>query len=240
MKVIVPLAGPEGAVEKEFGEFKNLISIYDKPLLKYVSDNRPYDLSEAAFILWRDTDNKYHISKRLKEIMGSRIEIFILDEVTEGAPCSVTAYLEQSNVKGDILIDLLDQHLSLKADFIQFIENNRKIAKGIIPTFKSKYWKWSYVRTDKDGFVEEVQEKVNPPISEDATAGVYYFSDTEDYIYAAKQMIRLDKRVSFNHKFFVSCVYNELPKKSVVSFPTTITCPLGSVEGIKAFEQIAW
>lgn len=240
MKIIVPLAGPEGTVEKEFGEFKNLISIYDKPLLKYVSDARPYDLSKAAFILWKDTNEKYNIADRLKRILGGSIEIFMLDEITEGAPCSVMAYLEQRNLKGDVLVDLLDQHLNFKADFIKFIKDNRKRVKGIIPTFKSKYWRWSYARSDEKGFVEEVQEKVNPPVSKDATAGVYYFSDVEDYVTATKQMVRLDKRVKFNHKFFVSCVYNELPKRSIITFPTSIICPLGSIEGIKAFEQIAW
>ena len=240
VRVIVPLAGPEGEVEREFKEFKNLIEVYDKPLIKYIAEKRPYDLKKAAFILLNETDKKYHIAKRLRGILGKKIEIFILDKQTEGAPCSVKVYLEERGSKEDILIDLLDQHLELGGDFIRFIKSNRVKVKGIIPTFKSRYWKWSYVRLDKHGFVKEVQEKVNPPISDNATAGVYYFSSAKDFISATDEMVRLDKRVKFNNKFFVSCVYNEFPRHSVISYPTNIICPLGSVEGIKLFKQIAW
>ena len=240
MKIIVPLAGPEGEVEKEFRDFKNLIEVYNKPLIKYIAEKRPYDLSKAAFILFKDTDKRYNLSKRLKGIFGKNTEVFILERITEGAPCSVIEYIKQRKIKEDIMIDLVDQHLALDKRFIQFIKQKKKKVKGIIPTFKSRYWKWSYVCLDKNGFVEKVQEKVDPPISDNATAGVYYFSDTDDFVVAAQQMIRLNKRVKFNDKFFVSCVYNELPKKTVLTYPASIICPLGSVEGIKLFSQIAW
>lgn len=240
MKIVIPLAGPEGEVEREFKEFKNLIEVYNKPLIKYIADKRPYDLRKAVFILLDETNKKYDIAKRLRGILGRKIEIFILDKLTEGAPCSVAAYLKECGTKEDILVDLLDQHLNLGDGFIKFIKKNRVKVKGIIPTFKSRYWKWSYVHLGKNGFVKEVREKVNPPISDNATAGVYYFSYAKDFILATEQMVRLNKRVKFNNKFFVSCVYNELPKRSVINYPTQIICPLGSVEGIKLFKQIAW
>lgn len=240
MKIIVPLAGPEGDAEKEFKDFKNLIEVCNKPLIKYIADKRPYDLSKAAFILLKKTDEKYGIAARLKKIFGNGIQVFVLQKITQGAACSVISYLEEFKVKGDILVDLADQYLTLDSRFTAFIKKNSCAVKGIIPVFKSRYWKWSYVRFDKSGFVKEVQEKVNPPISNDATAGVYYFSSAREYLVAAKQMVRLNRRVKFNNKFFVSCVYNEFPKKSVIGFPTNIICPLGSVEGIKLFQQIAW
>jgi NDP-sugar pyrophosphorylase family protein len=238
MKVIIPLAGPEGGVEKEFKEFKNLIEIYNVPWIKYIADSRPYDLSKAVFLLLGETNKKYNIAARLKGILGSGIEIFILDKPTEGSACSVLTYLEHSKIKEDILIDLADQYLSFDKWFLEFIEKNKDKLTSIIPTFKSRYWKWSYARLDKEGFVEEVQEKVDPPISNDATAAIYYFSSAAIYTQAAKEMIRLDKRVKFNNKFFISCVYNELPRKTVVTFPTRLICPLGSSEGIKIFSQI--
>lgn len=240
MKIIVPLAGPEGEVENEFGEFKNLIKVYNKTLIEYIADKRPYDLKKAAFILLKETDAKYDIALRLKKILGNNIEIFMLDKPTEGAPCSVAEYLKNSKCDEDILIDLLDQYLDLGDNFISYINDNKRNVKGIIPTFKSKYWKWSYVLLDNDNFVKEVQEKVNPPISGDATAGVYYFSSVKAYLQAHEQMVRLDKRVKFNNKFFVSCVYNELPPKSVINYPAKIICPLGSIDGIRVFPQIAW
>lgn len=240
MRIIVPLAGPEGEVEREFKDFKNLIEVHDKPLIKYIAENRPYDLGKATFILLKDTDKRYDISKRLKKVLGNGIEIFVLNTLTDGAPCSVMEYLKEHKINTDILVDLADQYLSLGEYFMDFIRKNRKKVKGIIPTFKSRYWKWSYVRLDKNSFVEEVQEKVDPPISDNATAGLYYFSSVTDFVRATERMVRLNKRVKFNNKFFVSCVYNELPKKSVITYPAEIICPLGSVGGIKVFAQIIW
>lgn len=240
MKIIIPLAGPEGEVEKEFKEFKNLIEVYKKPLIKYIADSRPYSLAQAAFILLGETNKKYNIAARLKSILGKGIEIFTLDEITEGAACSVLRYLEQVGVEDDIIIDLADQYLLLDKKFINFMNKHKNMAKGIIPTFNSRYWKWSYVKLNKDGFVCKVREKVNPPLSSDATAGVYYFSNSKEYMRAAKKMIKCNKRVKFNNKFFVSCVYNEFPENCILNYPTKIICPLGSVEGIMAFEQIVW
>ena len=240
VKIIVPLAGPEGEVEREFKEFKNLIEVYNKPLIKYIAEKRPYDLKKAAYILLKETNKKYDIARRLKKILGSDLEFFMLDKITEGAACSVAAYLREYGCKGDILVDLVDQHLDLGRGFTKFIKENKANVEGVIPTFKSRYWKWSYARVDKDGFVKEVQEKVNPPISDNATAGVYYFSSSKGFLSAAGQMVELNKRVKFNNKFFVSCVYNELPMRSVITYPTQIICPLGSVEGINLFKQIAW
>ncbi len=239
MKVIVPLAGPEGDVEKEFKEFKNFIEVYNKPLIKYIADSRPYSFKNAAFILLKETNAKYKIESRLKQLFGSGIDVFTLESLTEGAPCSVAAYLEKLNTSEDILIDLADQYLSLDKDFMLFIERNRAKVKGIIPVFKSRYWKWSYVSLDSQGFVAQVQEKVDPPISDNATAGVYYFSSSSDFNLATKGMVNANKRVKFNNKFFISCVYNEFPRQSVVTFPVKIICPLGSVEGIRLFPQIA-
>ena len=240
MKVVVPLAGPEGEAEKEFKDFKNLIEVYGKPLIRYIAEKRPYDLGKATFILLKSTDAKYAIAKRLKKILGSSIEIFMLERETEGAPCSVMEYLKTLHNDPELLIDLVDQHLSLDKEFVKFIHTQKSNVKGIIPTFKSRYWKWSYIRLDRQGYVTQVQEKVNPPLSDNATAGVYYFSSSKEFVRAAEQMVAMNKRAAFNNKFFVSCVYNEFPPKSIITFPAQIICPLGSVEGIKVFPLIAW
>ncbi len=54
--------------------------------------------------------------------------------------------------------------------------------------------KWSYARTDEQGFVSEVQEK--KVISENATVGVYYWSRGCDYVKMADTMIAKNIRVN--------------------------------------------
>ncbi len=85
-----------------------------------------------------------------------------------------------------------------------------------------------------------VKEKVNPPISENAAAGIYYFFSAKDFITATEKVFKFNKRVEFNNKFFISCVYNEFPRNTILTYPTNIICPLGSVDEIRVFPQIAW
>ena len=77
---------------------------------------------------------------------------------------------------------------------------------GGILTFRSDHPKWSYARTDHEGRVTEVAEKV--VISDQATVGIYYFRHGSDFVRFAKQMIAKDIRV--NGEFYVCPVFNQL------------------------------
>ena len=79
-------------------------------------------------------------------------------------------------------------------------------ADGGILTFRSDEPKWSYARTDAEGRVTEVAEKV--VISDQATVGIYYFRHGSDFVRFAKQMIAKDIRV--NGEFYVCPVFNQL------------------------------
>jgi dTDP-glucose pyrophosphorylase len=65
--------------------------------------------------------------------------------------------------------------------------------------------KWSFAKTDENGIISEVAEK--NPISDQATAGIYYWKHGSDYVKYAEQMIEKDIRV--NNEFYVCPVYNE-------------------------------
>ena len=77
---------------------------------------------------------------------------------------------------------------------------------GGLVTFKSTHPQFSFVKTGDDGFVKECSEK--KPISDDATAGVYYFREGKSFVEAANQMI--DKKITVDDQYFVCPVYNEL------------------------------
>jgi dTDP-glucose pyrophosphorylase len=76
---------------------------------------------------------------------------------------------------------------------------------GGIITFKSMHPKWSFVKVDDHGWVTEVAEK--KPISDTATAGIYFWKKGSDYVKYAKQMI--DKNIRLNGEFYVCPVFNE-------------------------------
>ncbi|MBI2642465.1 MAG: glycosyl transferase family 2, partial [Candidatus Wildermuthbacteria bacterium] len=104
---------------------------------------------------------------------------------------------------------------------------------GGIVTFESTHPKWSFVKTGDDGFVAEVAEK--KPISNQATAGVYYFQHGSDFVKYAKSMIDLNIRTL--GEFYVCPVYNELlkEKKKVRAFPVKKVWSLGTPEDVHAF-----
>ena len=77
---------------------------------------------------------------------------------------------------------------------------------GGIVTFTSSHPKWSYVKTGEHGFVTQVAEK--KPISNTATAGIYYYKKGSEFVRYAQQMI--NKKIAYQDRFYVAPVYNEM------------------------------
>ena len=65
--------------------------------------------------------------------------------------------------------------------------------------------KYSYVKLDDNGFVNEVVEK--KVISNQATVGMYYWTKGSDFVKYSENMMDLNKRV--NGEFYVAPVYQE-------------------------------
>ena len=82
--------------------------------------------------------------------------------------------------------------------------NKMKAVDGGIPCFWGDSEDWSYAKTDNQGRVTEVAEK--KVISNDATAGYYYWSKGSDFVKYAEEMINANDRV--NNEFYVAPVYN--------------------------------
>jgi dTDP-glucose pyrophosphorylase len=79
-----------------------------------------------------------------------------------------------------------------------------KVDAGIV-TFQSTHPKWSFAKVDNDGNVTEVAEK--NPISDKATAGIYFWLKGSDYVKYAEQMIA--KNIRVKNEFYVCPVFNE-------------------------------
>ncbi len=235
MKIIVPLAG----IDKNFeslGLCKPLIDIEGKPAIKWVAESRPYSYSEAIFILLREQQKKYQLYTKLKELFGDKIKIVWAEEITGGAPHSVLLAKELINNNEDLIVDLPDQYLDLSG-FMEFIEKNPDCS-GICPTFKSLYWNRGYMIIGEDGFIKKISEKDNPPISTDGITGVTYFRGGRNFVWAAEEMIRKNRRCA-NGAFLISPVYNELIEigENILPYPIEFVGNLGSVEGAKSFMQ---
>jgi dTDP-glucose pyrophosphorylase len=97
-----------------------------------------------------------------------------------------------------------DQYVDWDSNEFMYSMIGDTVDAGIL-TFKSTHPKWSFVKLDDDGFVNEVAEK--NPISDIATVGIYYWNKGSDYVKYAEDMISKDIR--HNNEFYVCPVFNQ-------------------------------
>ena len=104
---------------------------------------------------------------------------------------------------------------------------------GGILTFTATHPKWSFVKLDENGFVNEVAEK--KPISNNATCGVYFWKKGSDYVKFANQMIEKDIRT--NNEFYVCPIFNQAieDNKKIKTFNIKKMWGLGTPEDLRRF-----
>lgn len=233
MNIIVPLAGKDKNFEN-IGLCKPLVEINGKTAIQWIAESRPFNYKDAIFIILKEHCQKFQIDKKLKELFGENIKIILAEEMTAGAPQTILLAKELINNNEELIIDLPDQYIDF-GGLMEFLKESNY--DGIIPTFKSAYWNRGYMIIENE-FVKMVSEKDKIPISEDSTACVSYFKHGKDFVWAAEEMIKKDRRAA-NGAFLISLVYNELIEKGmkVGIFPCDFISTLGTIEGVKAFEQ---
>lgn len=128
-----------------------------------------------------------------------------VNQLTEGTACTVLFARQYINNDTPLLIANSDQWVEFSLADMLADARNRKL-EGSILTFtdKEKNPKWSFAKTDDNGLVTEVKEKV--VISDKATVGIYYFTRGSDFVNAAIDMIVHNDRV--NNEFYTCPVYN--------------------------------
>lgn len=189
-----------------FKDPKPFIPVKGQIMIERVLNNLHY--KNARYIL---IARKEHIEARREQVeyLKNKYNIFVeeVERVTDGAACTVLKAHRHINNDAPLLIANSDQIVDVGiADFIDDCLT-RKL-DGSILTFPSDHPKWSYARTNQDGIVTEVKEKL--VISNKATVGIYLFSKGRDFVDGALDMIsQADK---FNHEYYVCPVYNHLVK----------------------------
>ena len=137
-------------------------------------------------------------------LLSNECEIVVINEITEGAACTILKAKRFINNNSPLLIANSDQYVEWNSNEFLYAMSNNDIDAGIL-TFENSHPKWSYARLDDKGFVCEVAEK--KPISNIATTGIYYWQKGSDFVKYAEQMIKKDIRV--NNEFYVCPVFNE-------------------------------
>jgi capsule biosynthesis phosphatase len=239
--IVIPMAG-EGKRFKENGvlEPKFMIKVKDKTLFEWSMDSLPLNISKKIiFVCLEEHEKKINVSKFIKNIMAKKYsnckyELVYLKETTRGQLETVlhTKHLIRPN--NVLIIYNIDTHFistRLKSKILTM--KNRNI-DGLLGCFESDNDNLSYIELDDKGFVKKVKEKEK--ISQNASTGLYIFSDAEQFFQAGEEMIK--KNIKVKDEFYVSEIYNILLETGGI-FEIDIAdefIPLGTPDDIKKIE----
>lgn len=214
MNILIPMAGRgsrfavEADKNPEYKKPKPIINIAGHTMVEWALSSLPIrEDDNLIFLVLKDHVEQASIDEELRKIFGNKIKIVIVDQVTEGAAC--TALLAKDFINNDQPLLITDSdHFTDGRTLFKDIESHEKI-DGMIPVFYANNPKWSFAKTNSEGYVTETAEKIQ--ISRNANIGAYYFKKGRDFVWATEEMI--DENDRTNGEFYVAPVYNYLIRR---------------------------
>ena len=184
---------------------KPLIPVNGKPMIEVVIENlAPKQEHQFIFIVQQEQIEQYKLDRILKTYSPNCV-IIPINYLTEGQASTALLAKDFINNSDPIMCANCDQFIDFDInDYLAHME--KQDLDGLIMTMKASDPKWSYAKTNDQGFVIETAEK--KVISEDATVGIFNFKHGSDFVNATEQMIKDDLRV--NNEFYICPVYNYL------------------------------
>jgi HAD superfamily hydrolase (TIGR01509 family) len=229
INVLIPMAGSARTFQTSvFPKF--LTEIKGKPLIQIVVENLSID-AKFIFIVPRKDYEKYNLQLVLN-LIAPNCSVVIADKPTEGA--AISALLAKSEIDSDIplLISNCDQYVEWNSSHFLYSMTSGHVDGGIL-TFNSTHPRYSFIKMDAHGWVTEVEEK--KPISNIATAGIYFWNKGSEFVKYAEQMI--SKNIRVNDEFFIAPVYNQAiaDGKKIRNYKAQKMWPLGIPEDLHLF-----
>jgi len=229
--VVIPLAGSGKSFENVGYTFpKPIIDINGKPMIQEVFENLNME-ANFIFIVKKEHYTKYNL-KYLLNLMAPNCKIIIVNKDTEGAAQTVLLAEKHINNENPLVIANGDQIIDWNSNEFFYSMQSENVDGGII-IFNATHPRWSFVKMDENGFVTEVAEK--KVISNNATAGVYYYAKGKDFVKFTKQMI--NKNIRTNNEFYVVPAFNEFikSKKKIKAFKVDKVWGLGTPEDLQKY-----
>lgn len=231
LNILIPMAGAGSRFEQAGYTFpKPLIEVKGKPMIQVVIENLNID-ANFIFVVQKEHRVKYNLDSVLN-LIAPNCKIVEINGLTDGAACTTLLAKEYINSDKPLLLANSDQFIEWNSNDFMYKMHEQNLDGGIL-TFNSTHPKWSFAKTDKNGFVTEVAEK--NPISDIATVGVYYWKTGKDYVKYAEQMI--SKNARYNNEYYVCPVFNEaiLDNKKIKIYNIEKMWGLGTPEDLHYF-----
>lgn len=206
LNIVIPMAGRGSRFAKAgYTLPKPLIPVHGIPMIQVVCNNlKPDREHRFIFLCLKEHVEEHSIDRQLLE-MGPSSEIVIVDQVTEGAACTVLLAHDYINNSDPLMIANSDQWVDININhYLQAMDDGNY--DGFIMTMWSDHPKWSYVRlNDKNEVIQVVEKQV---VSNEATVGIYNYTKGRYFVEATENMISRNLRV--NNEFYVAPAYDQL------------------------------
>lgn len=206
LNIVLPMAGHGSRFANAgYTDPKPLIPVGGKPMVELVIENlRPSQPHRFIFLCQQAHLDRYGLGQRLRAIAPG-CAIIAVDQVTEGAACTVLLARALIDNNDALMIANCDQYVDMRIDdYLDSMAQDQ--LDGLIMTMSANHPKWSYVRFGADRAIVEVVEKV--VASDQATVGIYNYARGADFVAAADAMIAANERV--NGEFYVAPAYNHM------------------------------
>jgi len=227
INIIIPMAGKgQRFLEAGYKIPKPLLNLGDRPIIEYIIKTMRMPNAQFIFIVRQDHCDESDLDKKLLEIEPNA-KIMKINEVTEGAICTVLLAKEYFDDDNPIIIKDCDQIINWDPRaFMEFVL--RQKADGAIVNIHTDRPNYSFSRIDTKGRIIETAEKT--VISNHGSVGIYYFARGRDLIKYAQRMI--DKNLRTNNEFYTSPVYNQFIQdfKLILHYPIAEMFQLGTPE----------
>ena len=217
LNIVIPMAGRSS---RFYNVPKPLIPVNGVPMIERVIDNlRPKREHRFIFICLKD--HKKGLEPLLSEL-GTTIWI---DDVTEGAACTILKAKELINNNDPLLISDCDQLIDM--DLNSYYDSEYDATPLVVESDNPAF---SYVKV-KDGRVVESAEK--KLISNISPCGKHLFKHGKYFVEAAENMIKANKRT--NNEFYVTPVYNEMLDRNIGVYKAEGWSDIGTPENLKIY-----
>ena len=230
INILIPMAGNgQRFINAGYKNPKFLIDILGKPMIEHAAKGLGID-GNYIYIVQKEHYDKHNLEYVLNSITPN-CKIVTIEDKTDGA-AATTLFAEQL-IDNDQPLIILNSDQIIEWDSEHFKNFIKKNLDGAIVTFKAEGAQWSYVKMNEFGLINEVAEKKQ--ISNDATAGIYYWSKGSNYVYYAKKMIY--KKLKVNNEFYVAPVYNEaiMDNKKIFSFSSNKIWNVGTPDDLEFY-----
>lgn len=204
-------------------------------LERIVNITRSIADAQFTFAFLDSEVQRFHLEKIIA-LLAPGARCMRVPEQTQGSACTALLAACQLAQEAELLIISANEMVDIDLSITIREFRERKLDAGTL-TFRSVHPRYSYVALGGDGFVIETAQR--QPISSHATAGVFWFARTGDFVEGVKNLIRKDAHVEGS--YFVAPTFNELVLKhkiiGVIPLPHQKYIPLKTERQMDYYER---